>query len=145
MESFEVAPIEDFDHLYRVNVRAPYLLTQQLLPLIKARQGQVVFINSSVGLNARARVSQYAATKHALKAIADSLREEVNAAGVRVVSIYPGRTASPMQAMVYQLENRVYQPEQLIQPEEIAAVITTVLSLPKGAEVTDINIRPAKK
>jgi NADP-dependent 3-hydroxy acid dehydrogenase YdfG len=104
-----------------------------------------VFINSSVGLNARAKVSQYAATKHALKAIADSLREEVNAAGVRVISIYPGRTASPMQAMIYQLEERVYQPEQLIQPEEIATVITTVLGLPKGAEVTDINIRPAKK
>jgi NAD(P)-dependent dehydrogenase (short-subunit alcohol dehydrogenase family) len=62
------------DWQYHTNVRAPYLLTQALLPLLRRQQGQVVFLNSSVGLAARGQVGPYAATKHALKAIADSFR-----------------------------------------------------------------------
>lgn len=139
------SPVEDFDRQFRINVRAPYLLTQCLLPAIKSSRGQIVFINSSAGINARAKVSQYAATKHALKAIADSLREEVNAYGVRVLTIYPGRTATPMQATVHEMEGKAYQPEKFMQPEDIAEVVINALLLPRSAEVTDINIRPMTK
>ncbi len=139
------APGEDFDLHYRINLRGPYLLTQALLPMIRARQGQIVFINSSVGLTARARVGQYAATKHALKAIADSLREEVNRDGVRVLSVYPGRTATPAQEVLHALEGRPYRPDRLLQPEDVAAMVLTALCLPRTAEVTDIQIRPMVK
>lgn len=145
MGKLENSAIADFDLQYRVNVRAPYLLTQALLPMLLASQGQIVFVNSSAGLNARANVGQYAASKFALKAIADSLREEVNAAGVRVLSIFPGRTASPMQAAIYQMEGRTYQSDNLLQPEDVAMTVVNALSLPRTAEVTDINIRPCKK
>ena len=75
----EEAPVEDFDRQYRTNVRGPYVLTQALLPMFRGSRGEVVFVNSSIGLSARAGTGQYAATKLALKAIADSLRAEVNA------------------------------------------------------------------
>ena len=78
------APIDALDHMYRLNLRVPYLLTQRLLPLLRRARGQVVFVNSSAGLHASAGASQYAATKHALKALADSLRCEANDDGVRV-------------------------------------------------------------
>lgn len=141
----EQAAIADFDYQYRINVRAAYLLTQVFLPTLKHRGGQVVFINSSVGLTAKAGVGQYAATKHALKAIADSLREEVNMHGVRVLSVYPGQTATPMQAMVYAEKHKAYQPEYLLQPEDVAAVVINALGLPDGAEVTDLNMRPKQR
>jgi NADP-dependent 3-hydroxy acid dehydrogenase YdfG len=141
----EVTPVEDLDWHYRVNVRAPYTLTQALLPMLRLRRGQIVFVNSSVGLNARANVGQYAATKHALKALADSLREEVNPAGLRVMSIYLGRTASPMQASVHEMEGKAYHPERFMQPEDVAAVVLNALSLPRSAEVTDISMRPLRK
>ena len=141
----ESAPVEEFDKQYRINVRAPYALTQALLPMLRSRQGQIVFINSSAGLNASPNVGQYAATKHALKAVADSLRQEVNAEGLRVLSIYPGRTASPMQEAVFKMEGREYRPELLMQPEDLAAVIINTLTLPRSAEVTDINVRPLIK
>jgi NADP-dependent 3-hydroxy acid dehydrogenase YdfG len=143
--NIEQASIEDFDYQYRINVRAAYLLTQGLLPGLKLQCGQVVFINSSVGLTAKAGVSQYAATKHALKAFADSLREEVNPDGVRVISIYPGRTATPMQVTVFKMEKRFYSPEKLIQPEDVASVVINALTLPRTAEVTDICVRPLNK
>ncbi len=141
----ETARIDDFDRLYRVNTRAPYVLTQALLPQLRGRRGQVVFINSSVGQHARADVGQYAASKHALKAIADSLRDEVNTDGIRVLSVYLGRTASPLQERLHQEEGRPYRPERLIQPSDVAAVVLNALSLPRTAEVTDIHIRPFLK
>jgi NAD(P)-dependent dehydrogenase (short-subunit alcohol dehydrogenase family) len=141
----EVAPVEDFDWQYRINGRAPYALTQALLPMLRARRGQIVFINSSVGLGARANVGQYAATKHALKAIADSLRGEENADGLRVLSVFLGRTATPMQQAVHEMEGRAYHPKRLMRPEDVATVEINALSLPRSAEVTDISIRPLAK
>jgi NADP-dependent 3-hydroxy acid dehydrogenase YdfG len=139
------APIEQLDLLYKVNVRGPYLLTQLLLPLLTGSRGQVVFMNSSQGLEATAATGQYAATKHALKAIADSLRQEINPEGVRVLTVFPGRTATPGMEEIYRIEKRPYDPEQLLQPADIAAVLVNALGLPRTAEVTNISIRPFKK
>ncbi len=143
--NLETAPIEDFDRQYRINVRAPYLLTQQLLPLLKASQGQIVFINSSVCQNAKAGIGQYTATKQALKAIADCLRAEVNVDGVRVVSFYVGQTATPMQAALYDAAGKPYQPNRLLQPQDIADTVFHTICLSPTAEVTDVYIRPQSK
>jgi NADP-dependent 3-hydroxy acid dehydrogenase YdfG len=141
----EAAPIKDFDWQYSTNVRGPYALTQALLPMLRSRQGQIVFINSSAGLSTKANCAQYAATKHALKAIADSLREELNVDGVRVLSLFLGRTATSMQEAVHKAEGRTYHPELFLQPEDVAAVVMNALGLPRTAEVTDIHIRPLIK
>ncbi|MBZ5572746.1 MAG: SDR family NAD(P)-dependent oxidoreductase [Acidobacteriia bacterium] len=140
------ALIEDFDVQYATNVRGPYLLTQRLLPWLTTTRGQVVFINSSVGLTAtRPDVGQYSATKHALKAVADSLRHEVNPKGIRVLSVYLGRTATPMQKALFQKEGRAYNSKVLLQPDDVASVVVQILMLPRTAEVTDISIRPMLK
>ena len=142
----ERARIENLDLQYSTNVRAPYLLTQRLLPLLIAERGQIVFVNSTVGLAAkRPNIGQYAATKHALKAIAESLREEVNPKGVRVLSVYLGRTATPLQERLFQQEGHEYHPDALLQPEDIASIIIHTLQLPPTAEVTEITIRPMHK
>jgi NADP-dependent 3-hydroxy acid dehydrogenase YdfG len=145
LDDMNTSTIDDLDRQYKINLRAPYLLTQKLLHRVKARRGQVVFINSSMGVHAKANVGQYAATKHALKAVADSLRDEVNPDGVRVLSVFAGRTATPMQETIYRLEKKVYDPQLLLQPEDIASVVIHALTLPRTAEVTDIHIRPLVK
>jgi NADP-dependent 3-hydroxy acid dehydrogenase YdfG len=141
----ETLPVDELDRQYRTNVRAPFVLTQQLLPLLKRASGQVVFINSTLGTESRASVGSYAATKHALKALADSLRAEVNPAGIRVLSVYPGRTATPRQAELFRAEGRPYDPKLLLQPEDIAEIVLAAITLPRTAEVTDIRIRPMIK
>jgi len=141
----ETASVQDLDRQYATNVRAAYRLTQVLLPALRDSQGQIVFINSTVGLAARANVAQYAATKQALKAIADSLREEVNPLGIRVLSVYPGRTATPLQAGVHDVEGKPYSPERLVQPADVASLVVNALTLPRSAEVTDITVRPMLK
>jgi NADP-dependent 3-hydroxy acid dehydrogenase YdfG len=136
----ESAPVDELDRQYRVNVRAPFLLTQALLPSIRARRGQIVFVNSSAGLAAPANAAQYAATKFALRGFADSLRAEVNGEGVRVLTVYPGRTAT-----VHEMEGKPYRPDRLAQPEDVAATIVQALAMSDTAEITDLTIRPMHK
>jgi len=141
----ETTPVWCFDRQYAVNVRGPLLLTQRLLPLLKRPHGQIVFVNSSVGLTARAKTGHFSATQHAFKAIADALRDEVNGEGVRVLSVFPGRTATARTQALYADEGRPYQPELLLQPADIASVVLNAVSLPWTAEVTNISMRPMQK
>jgi short-subunit dehydrogenase len=143
--SITEASVKDFDMQYSCNVRAPYALTQIFLPGLIRTRGQIVFINSTCGLTASRGLSQYSATKHALKAVADSIRKEVNPLGIRVISVFLGRTATPMQARVHRLENKPYRPERLIQPGQVASAVVNTLLLGREAEVMDIRIRPFKK
>ena len=141
----EKASLADLDLLYRSNVRGHYALIQTMLPLLRKAPGQIVFINSSAGLRSPATAGQFAATQHAFRSIADSLRDEVNADGIRVLSIYPGRTATPRMEKLFGKESRDYKPELLMQAEDVAEMVTHSLRLPRTAEVTDISIRPMQK
>jgi NADP-dependent 3-hydroxy acid dehydrogenase YdfG len=141
--STEQSTLAQFDAQYRTNLRGQYALVQALLPLLRKQRGQIAFINSSVATRpAASGAGQFAATQHALRAIADSLRDEVNADGVRVLSVYPGRTATPRSAGLFEEEGRAYRPETLMQPEDVATMVAHALCLPRTAEVTDISMRP---
>jgi NADP-dependent 3-hydroxy acid dehydrogenase YdfG len=141
--TLEQGGVDALDAQYAINVRAPYVLTQKLRAPLVAAKGQIVFVNSSAGLSAsRSDIAPYAASKHALKAIADSIRAEMNPYGVRVLSVYPGRTATPMQEAVFRHEGRPYDPTRLLQPDDVASIVLAALELPRTAEVTDISIRP---
>jgi NADP-dependent 3-hydroxy acid dehydrogenase YdfG len=146
MGDIERAPIADLDLQYRVNVRGPLLLTQTLLPMLRRACGQIVFLNSTVGLEVRrAGIGPYAATQHALRAIADAVRTEVNADGIRVLTVYLGRTATARQARIFALEGRTYPANLLVQPEDVADMVLAALCLPRTAEVTEIRMRPLTK
>ncbi|PTA69111.1 SDR family oxidoreductase [Deinococcus arcticus] len=129
-------------HTLAVNTVAPAELTRLLLPRVRAEQGTVVFVNSGAGLRANAGWGSYAASKFALKALADALREEEAAHGVRVTSVYPGRTATPMQQKVRAQEGAAYTPEAFVQPETVAATIAFALNAPRDATLPDLSVRP---
>jgi NADP-dependent 3-hydroxy acid dehydrogenase YdfG len=125
-----------------VNLIAPAELTRLFLPTLRVARGQVVFVNSGAGLRADAEWGTYAASKHGLRALADSLRAEEHAAGVRVTSVYPGRTATAMQQRVRSQEGLPYDPGAYIDPESVATAVLTALDLPRDAEITEITVRP---
>lgn len=136
---------EEYARVFAANVSGPMHLTRLLLPSLREVKGQVVFINSTQGLAASANVGMFAATQHALRAMADTLRDEVNGDGIRVLTVYPGRTATPRQERIFELEGRTYTPDRLLQPEDIATMIVAALKLPRTAEVTNLTIRPMLK
>jgi NADP-dependent 3-hydroxy acid dehydrogenase YdfG len=137
--------LEDLTGQLHVNLVAPTELTRLLLPAVRATRGTVVFLNSSAGLVANASWGAYAATKFGLKAVADALREEEIANGVRVTSVYLGRTATPMQAKVHEQEGKAYDPADWGSAESAAATVVHVLDLPRDVTIPDIRLRPAPR
>lgn len=125
-----------------VNLVAPAELTRLLLPVLRVSRGHVVFVNSGAGLRASPGWSAYAASKHGLRALADALRQEEAEHGVRVTSVYPGRTATPMQERVHRQEGQEYDAARFITPDAVATTILAALDLPRDAHLTDLTVRP---
>jgi short-subunit dehydrogenase len=125
-----------------VNLTAPAVLTAPLLPALRAAGGTVLFVNSSAGLVANAAWSAYAASKFGLRALADSLRAEEAGTGVRVTTVFPSRTATPMQEKVHEQEGRTYDASRWIRPATVADSILHVLDLPSDATIPELVIRP---
>ncbi len=133
--------VDEWAAQLQVNLVAPAALTRAALPGLRAARGTVVFVNSGAGLTAHPGWSAYAASKHGLKALADALRGEEP--GLRVTTVYPGRTATPMQEKVHRQEGKEYDAAAWIRPETVAEAILHVLDLPRDATMPDVTVRPA--
>lgn len=129
-------------HNFEVNVVAVAELTRLVLPVLRAAQGHVVFVNSGQGLAARAGWGPYAASKFALRAYADVLRAEEEGRGVRVTTVYPGRTDTEMQQAVVAHEGGEYAPEKYLRPDSVAAAVRAAVTASPDAHLTEVTIRP---
>jgi len=135
-------PLAEIREHLDVNLVAPMVLTRACLPSLRAARGLVLVVNSSAGLTASPTWSAYAASKFGARAFADALRDEEQDHGVRVTTVYPSRTATPMQEKVHEQEGKVYDRELWIQPDTVAASILHVLDLPRDATIPELTIRP---
>ena len=143
--AIETADLADLDWQYRVNLRAPVMLIMQLIKAVRSVRGQFVLVNSTVGLTARSNVGFYAATKHGLRAIADSLREEVSPDGMSVLSIFPGRTNTPLQERVLEMEGRTADVRAFVQPGAAAATIVSAMERCAKGEINNVTILPGEE
>jgi short-subunit dehydrogenase len=135
-------PVERLREQIDVNLVAPAVLTRLVLPAVRRARGTVVFVNSSAGLTASPQWSAYAASKFGLRGYADSLRAEEVENGVRVSTVFPSRTATPMQEKVHAQEGRTYDPAMWIEPGVVADTILHVLDLPEGVTIPEVTVRP---
>lgn len=135
-------PAASWEQQLAANLIAPAELTRLLLPMLRVSRGQVLFVNSGAGLRAHPDWAAYAASKHGLKALADALRAEEAPHGIRVTSVFPGRTATPMQEKVHRQEGAEYDPTKFVDPDSVATTIVTALDLPRDAQITDLAVRP---
>jgi NAD(P)-dependent dehydrogenase (short-subunit alcohol dehydrogenase family) len=91
----ELVPVEQLRHQLEVNLVGQVAVTQSLLPALRRAKGRIVFMGSIAGRSALPFLAPYAASKHALEAVADSLRLELKPFGIPVSIVEPGsiRTA----------------------------------------------------
>jgi NAD(P)-dependent dehydrogenase (short-subunit alcohol dehydrogenase family) len=125
---------------FTVNVTGAAELTRMMLPALRAGEGSVVFVNSGAGRRVRAGMTGYAASKFALRALADGLREEEPS--LRVTTVYPGPTATDMQRAVQVYEGGTFVASDYTRPETVAGAIAQVLATPSDAVVTELVLRP---
>lgn len=133
---------ESFLHTLTVNAVAPAALTRWALPSLRAAHGVALFVSSTSALTANAEWSAYSASKQALGAVAEALRAEEAAHGVRVTVAYPSRTATPMQQRVRDAEGGAFEPDAYMHPETVADALLSVLDLPRDSSVHELVLRP---
>jgi NADP-dependent 3-hydroxy acid dehydrogenase YdfG len=132
---------DGFDLLFDVNVRAPYLLTQGVMPLLARGKGQIIFLNSSVVRSPGQGIAAFKATQHAVQGLVEGLRRDLNQRGIRVSSLFPGRVATPRMRRIYAKHKQAYRPEMLLRADDVAKVVVALSELPRRFEVTDVHLR----
>jgi NADP-dependent 3-hydroxy acid dehydrogenase YdfG len=142
-----VASVEDtspdmWQEAMAVNVTGPAALTRLLLPALRAAGGRVVFVNAVAGLHGVPRWSAYAASKAALTELADSLRLEEAASGVRVTSIYPGGVATEMLRTVRAELGGTFDRSRLTSPDGFAQVVAWLFEAPADVDIHEITLKP---
>jgi NAD(P)-dependent dehydrogenase (short-subunit alcohol dehydrogenase family) len=94
----EFVPLDELRHQLEVNLVGQIAVTQALLPALREARGRIVFVGSIAGKSALPFLGPYAASKHALEAVADSLRVELQPWGIGVSIVEPGTIRTPIWA-----------------------------------------------
>ncbi|MBR9827589.1 MAG: YciK family oxidoreductase [Oceanospirillales bacterium] len=135
-------PIENYDpitwdQVMRVNVQAPFLMTQALLPLLHlSDDASIIFTSSSVGRKGRAYWGAYAVSKFATEGMMQVLADELeNTQGIRVNAINPGATRTQMRAYAYPAE----PPESNPTPAEIMPAYLYLMG-PDSRQVNGVSL-----
>lgn len=131
---------------FAINLFAPAELTRLALPALRQQQGQVIFINSGSGTLALAGHAVYSASKFALNALAHSLRTEESENGVRVSTISPGPTDTPMNRVSRERAGDFSEIDPLAYstPESVAAAVRLVVDATDDTQITDVVVRPRR-
>ena len=141
LEEFSYADIRS---LMDLNFTSQAYVIRAFLPTLKRNgRGDVVIIGSEAALTGGARGAIYSASKSALRALAQSLRAESAASGVRVTTINPGMVRTDF------FETLDFEPgpdpDNFIEPEDVAKAVSTALDMRTGTVVDEINLSPLKK
>jgi NADP-dependent 3-hydroxy acid dehydrogenase YdfG len=131
--------IAEWRATFEVNVFGAVALTLALLPALRRASGQVVFVNSGSGRKVSPGMASYSASKFALRAFADSLRDDET--GLRVTTIYPGRVDTDMQRELIAFEGGEYHAAKFLRPETVARVVANVVNTPPDGHVHEVVIR----
>ncbi len=123
-------PIEQYDiklwySTLQINLSAPFMLTQFLIPLLlKSEDARILFLSSSVGREAKAYWGAYSVSKFGIEGFAKTLSEELEKTNISVNTINPGKLRTEMRRTAYPAEDSSTVP----MPEEKSAAIVYLLS-----------------
>ncbi|GCD90000.1 SDR family NAD(P)-dependent oxidoreductase [Nocardioides sp. LS1] len=139
-------PVERFDKTVAVNVRAPFLLVQECLPLLRAaalahpdRGARVVALSSITGVHAEPGLAAYGATKAALNSLVETLNAEESGRGVSATALAPAYVETDMSAWV----RDVVPAEEMIPVSDIVELVAALVGLSARSVVSRLVISRA--
>ncbi len=125
----------EMDQMWEINVKAPWRLTREAFPYLKhSGEGRIINLVSMSGKRVKGTLAGYSVSKFAFLALSQSMRNLGWEDGIRVTAICPSFVNTDMAGGV-----RV-NPKDITQPEDIAKIVSTVLSLPNNAYVGEILV-----
>ena len=146
LDPVQSGDLEDWDAMMDINVKGLLYVSKAIIPeMTKRAKGHIINIGSSAGKEVYPKGAVYCASKHAVIAITDGMRIDLNPFGIKVTAINPGLVETEFSKVrfkgSYKADN-VYKGFRALQAEDIAEIIAFALSRPAHVNIADLLVFP---
>jgi len=145
LDYFQDGNLEDWDAMIDINVKGLMYVSKEIIPQMIAREeGQIINIGSTAGKEVYPKGNVYCASKHAVDAINQGMRLDLNGTGVKVGAINPGLVETEFSKVRFKGDvekaTKVYEGFKALQAKDIADVICFVVTRPSHVNIADLTV-----
>ncbi|WP_306012578.1 MULTISPECIES: SDR family NAD(P)-dependent oxidoreductase [unclassified Allomuricauda] len=138
---------DDWDAMLDINVKGLLYMSKAIIPkMVERKSGHIINIGSTAGKEVYPNGNVYCASKHAVDAINQGMRIDLNAYGIRVGAVNPGLVETEFSDVRFKGDSerasKVYQGFQPLKPEDIADIILFVVTRPYHVNIADLVVMP---
>ena len=147
LEPIQNGHLDDWDAMIDINIKGLLYVSKAIIPkMIAQKSGHIINIGSTAGKEVYANGNVYCATKHAVDALNQGMRIDLNPYGIRVGAIHPGMVSTEFSEIRFKGDTdkaaNVYKGLEPLQAEDIADIIHFVVSRPYHVNIADLMVLP---
>lgn len=147
LDPIQDGSLDDWDAMMDINVKGLLYVSKAVIPQMTARQsGHIVNIGSSAGKEVYPKGNVYCGSKHAVIAITEGMRIDLNPFGIKVSAINPGLVETEFSKVRFKGDSKadsVYKGFKALQAEDIAEIIYFTISRPQHVNIADLLVFPS--
>lgn len=148
LDTIQEGNLDDWDAMLDINVKGLLYVSKAIIPgMIERNEGHIINIGSLAGKEVYPKGNVYCASKHAVDAINQGMRKDLNEFGIRVGAINPGLVETEFSEVRFKGDNdrakTVYQGYKALQAEDIAEIIHFVVTRPYHVNIADLLVLPS--
>lgn len=147
LDTIDEGSLEDWDAMLDINVKGLLYMSKAIIPQMVARKnGHIINIGSTAGKEVYPKGNVYCASKHAVDAINQGMRIDLNTHGIRVGAVNPGLVETEFSDVRFKGDQtraeNVYKGYQALKAEDIADIIHFVVTRPYHVNIADLVVMP---
>jgi 3-hydroxy acid dehydrogenase/malonic semialdehyde reductase len=147
MDTIQDGNTDDWDAMLDINVKGLLYVSKAIIPqMITRKSGHIINIGSTAGKEVYPKGNVYCASKHAVDAINQGMRMDLNGTGIRVGAVNPGLVETEFSNVRFKGDEdraeNVYKGFQALKPEDIAEIIHFVITRPYHVNIADLIVMP---
>lgn len=147
LDPIQEGSIDDWEAMMDINVKGLLYVSKAIIPkMIEKQTGHIINIGSTAGKEVYPKGNVYCASKHAVDAINQGMRIDLNGNGIRVGAVNPGLVQTEFSEVRFKGDtdkaDKVYQGFQALKPEDIADIIHFVVTRPYHVNIADLTVLP---
>lgn len=136
---------DDWDAMMDINVKGLLYVSKAVIPqMVERKSGHIINIGSTAAKEVYPRGNVYCASKHAVDALTQGMRLDLNAYGIKVGGVNPGATETEFSDVRFKGDTekakKVYEGYEALKPEDIADIIHFVISRPYHVNIADLVV-----
>ena len=146
LDPINTGSIDDWDAMMDINVKGLLYVSKAVIPgMVKRQKGHIINIGSSAGKEVYPKGNVYCASKHAVLAITEGMRIDLNPYGIKVAAVNPGLVETEFSKVRFKgdaVADNVYKGYKALQAEDIAEIIAFIISRPAHVNIADLLVFP---